>query len=283
MEHKVDILDNESGGPDENDKQFDIAIDDSILSEALASVEKRMGRKQRKEDADVGPLDLSILAAVEEELAIEIEEEPEPAIDNTLQASASVEARLRAMEAEQEAENLRGKLMGLSENRDNIEQQLKSLSNRAQKAGEAQRAAELRSQNLKAALEKQQRDVDRLLDRRKKEKSDEYNRGRADAVEAVADVIDNFFLALSHDDGDPAQLLEGVRMCLDQFEANLNHAGVKTISPKPGDEFNPELHEAIANEAAEGIDDGHIVSVMSKGYIADGKLIRAARVCVAKG
>jgi molecular chaperone GrpE len=74
-----------------------------------------------------------------------------------------------------------------------------------------------------------------------------------------------------------------MRMCLGQFETSLNHAGVTTIAPAPGDPFNPELHEAIANEEAEGIEPGHIISIMSRGYSADGKLIRAARVCVAKG
>ena len=208
----MNCIENESDETTEEDKQFNVAIDDSILSEALASVEKRMGRKRRSEEVDVGPLDLSALAAVEEELAIEIEEEEEdasqPAPEPSPHATASVEARLRAMEAEQEAENLRDKLEGLSENRDSIEHQLRTLSSRAQKAGEAQRAAEQRSNNLKDALKKQQRDVERLLERRKKEKSDEYNRGRAAAVEAMADVIDNFYLALSHDDADPAKLIE---------------------------------------------------------------------------
>jgi len=282
----VDLLENEPDETSDEDKQFDISIDDSILNEALASVEKRMGRKKRSDQVDVGPLDLSALAAMEEELAIEIEEEEDtnaPASDPSPHAAASVEARLRAMEAEQEAENLRDKLEGLSENRDNIEHQLRTLSSRAQKAGEAQRAAEKRSHNLKDALEKQQRDVERLLERRKKDKSDEYNRGRAAAIEAMADVIDNFHLALSHDDGDPAKLLEGVRMCLGQFDSNLSQAGVETIAPEPGDVFNPELHEAIANEDADGIEPGHIISIMSRGYMAGGKLIRAARVCVAKG
>lgn len=279
----MNFIENDPDETAESDSRFDIAIDDSILNEALASVEKRMGRQKRAETVDVGPLDLSALAAVEEELAIEIEEEEIGSDDNAAKAAASVEARLRAMEAEQEAENLRDKLVGLSENRDNIEQQLRSLSNKAQKAGEAQRAAELRSRNLKEALEKQQKDVERLLDRRKKEKSDQYNRGRSDTVEAVAEAIDNLFLALQHGGGDPEKFLEGMRMCLGQFETSLNHAGVTTIAPEPGDPFNPELHEAIANEEVEGIEPGHIISIMSRGYFADGKLIRAARVCVAKG
>ncbi len=267
-------------------KQFSIAIDDDILSEALASVEKHLGRPQRQADIDIGPLDLDALAAVEDELCIVIEEE-NPNDANTpnggsgTTAAASVEARLRAMEAEEEAENLRGKLEGLAENRANVEQHLRSLSNRASQASEGQRLAETRSRNLKDALEKQQKDVSRLLERRKREKSDEYNRGRSDTLCAMAEVIDNLFLALSHNEANPAKLLEGVQMCLGQFQTNLGHVGVQTIVPEIGDPFDPALHEAIASQKAPDVKPGHIASVVSRGYQADGKLIQAARVCVA--
>jgi molecular chaperone GrpE (heat shock protein) len=230
----------------DDDEQFSIAIDDSIFNEALASVEKRMGRTQRQE-IDLGALDLSALAAVEDELAIEIEEEDEePQTPELVNHSASVEARLRAMEAEAEAENLKEKLGSLAENRDQIETRMRELSNRAQKAGEAQRLAEQRSKNLKGALEKQQENVERLLERRKKENVDHLVRGRTDSLLALADVVDNLVLAMKHAGTEPEKLLEGVQMCLSQFEGGLQHIDVETILPQPGDDFNPEFHEAIA-------------------------------------
>lgn len=275
-----DIDDDELHDPE----QFSIAIDDSILSEALASVEKRLGRQKRSDGMDLGALDLAALAAVEDELSIEVEEEEDEeggGSPDVQQTQASVEARLRAMEAEEEAETLQRKLEGLSENRDQIEQQVHSLRSRAQKSAEAQRLAEQRAKNLKDALEKQQRDVDRLLERRKKEKKDEYLKGQTSAVLALAEVIDDLFRALEHSSTDTERILEGVQMCLGQFESNLKSAGVTTIAPKPGEPFNPEQHEAIANEASESIESGHIISIVSRGYAIDGKLIRAARVCVA--
>ena len=279
-EPPVDIYENEPDETAEEDEQFSIAIDDSLLSEALAAGEKRMSKGGDSDDLDIGPLDLDALAAVEDELAIEIEEEPSSMTD-VEQASASVEARLRAMEAEEEAATLQKKLAGLTEGRDKSEQQIRSLTSRMQRAAEAQRLAEQRAKNLKEALEKQQRDVEKLLERRKREKADEYHRGRAATLSAVADVIDNFVLALQHDTSDPERLMEGMRMCLEQFGANLAQAGIETIAPAPGEPFNPEWHEAIATESREGIEPGCIVSLMSRGYVADGKLIRAARVAVA--
>jgi len=274
MAHEFDENDvDDAGNPDSG--QFSIAIDDSILSDALASVEMRMNRQQND---DLGSLDLEALAAVESELAIEVEEEPE---DTLRQSHASVDARLRAMEAEEETEKLQRKLVGLSQNRDQIEQQVHALKTKAQKTTEALRLAEQRNKNLKEALEKQQRDVDRLLDRRKKEKKDEFLKGQSGAVLAMADVIDDLFRALEHGSTDGERLLEGVKMCIGQFASNLRAAGIETIAPKPGDAFNPEKHEAIANEASESVESGHIVSIVNRGYAIDGKLIRAARVCVA--
>jgi molecular chaperone GrpE (heat shock protein) len=267
----------------DDDEQFSIAIDDSILNEALASVEKRMGRPQRQE-IDLGALDLSALAAVEDELAIEIEEEDEePQTPALVNHGANVEARLRAMEAEAETENLKEKLGSLAENRDQIETRMRELSNRAQKAGEAQRLAEQRSKNLKGALEKQQADVERLLERRKKENVDNLVRGRTDALLALADVVDNLVLAMKHAGTEPEKLLEGVQMCLSQFEGGLQHIDVETILPEPGDDFNPEFHEAIANEASNDVSAGKIISVVNRGYRMENRLIRAARVCVSDG
>ena len=267
--------------PDDDD-DFSIAIDDSILNEALAAVEKRMGRAQRDE-LDLGPLDLSALAAVEDELAIEVEEEDEAEEATMGDHNASVEARLRAMEAEAEAESLKEKLGSLSTNRDQIESQMRQLRNRASKAAEAQKLAEQRAKNLKEALEKQQKDVERLLERRKQEKHDHLIKGRTDTLLALADVIDNLSLAMQHAETDPLQVAAGVEMCIQQFEGGLQHIGVQTILPQPGDDFDPAIHEAIANEASSEVESGKILSIVSRGYRMDDRLIRAARVCVSNG
>ena len=160
---------------------------------------------------------------------------------------------------------------------------MRQLSNRAQKASEAQKLSDQRAKNLKDALEKQQRDVDRLLERRKQEKLTHVQKGRADALLAFADVIDNLVLAMNHAGTDPEKVIEGVMMCLKQFEGSLQHIDVQTITPVPGDDFNPEHHEAIANEPSDDIAAGKILSVVTRGYRMEERLIRAARVTVSEG
>ena len=131
------------------------------------------------------------------------------------------------------------------------------------------------------ALEKQQKDVDRLLKRRKQEQQDQYERGRADAVLTLVEVLDNLVLALGHSKSNPKQMIEGVQMVVQQFEGNLRRLGVETVASTRGTVFDPNVHEAIANEPDSELDNGQIMTTISRGYTIVGKLLRAARVCVA--
>jgi hypothetical protein len=54
-----------------DDESFSISLDDSILNEALASVDKNMGRRRRKSAMDLGPLDLDALTVARRLLTIE--------------------------------------------------------------------------------------------------------------------------------------------------------------------------------------------------------------------
>jgi len=272
-----------------DDESFSISIDDSVLNEALASVEQSMGRRRRKDEMNLGPLDLDALTAMEDELAIEIEEEEEEEEGETdtsgaklASTRASVEARLRAMDAEIEAQSLKEKLDGLAANRDQIESQMHNLKSRAKKSLDAQRMAEMRNTNLKTAYEKQQGDLERIQERRVKERGTDYRKGQTDTILAIADVIDNLFRALEYEDGGGELVTEGIEICLGQLEDSLLSAGIETIRPKESDLFDPSIHEALTSEASDTIKTGHIVSVVSRGYQIDGTLVRPARVCVAK-
>ncbi|MCD6055922.1 MAG: grpE, partial [Gammaproteobacteria bacterium] len=49
-----------------------------------------------------------------------------------------------------------------------------------------------------------------------------------------------------------------------------------------GKAFDPQLHEAIVMQPAEGTASGTVLNVVQKGYTLQGRLIRPARVIVAK-
>lgn len=75
---------------------------------------------------------------------------------------------------------------------------------------------------------------------------------------------------------------KGVYMIRAQLEDVLKRRGVVRITVSSGDAFNPSVHEAVASvESSEP--DGTVLEEVEAGYMLHAKVIRAARVRVAKG
>ena len=96
-------------------------------------------------------------------------------------------------------------------------------------------------------------------------------------------VIDSMELGLSafENAADVASLKEGMDITFKMFTASLEKFGAKEINPQ-GEKFNPEQHQAVTMQEAEGVASGNVISVMQKGYELNGRLIRPAMVVVAK-
>ena len=68
---------------------------------------------------------------------------------------------------------------------------------------------------------------------------------------------------------------------LKQFQTVLEKNGIEEISAE-GEEFDPIFHHAVMTEDTEDFESGHVSAVLKKGYMLNGKVIRAAMVKVAK-
>ncbi len=75
-------------------------------------------------------------------------------------------------------------------------------------------------------------------------------------------------------------LVDGVEMTHKEFISTLAKFGVEAVGAV-GEAFNPELHQAISMQPAEGIDTNHISTVLQKGYTLQGRVLRPAMVIVA--
>jgi molecular chaperone GrpE len=96
-------------------------------------------------------------------------------------------------------------------------------------------------------------------------------------------VLDHFDRAL---EADPTRvsaqsLLDGVRIVRDELMKLLEKYGVSRIEVKPGDPFNPALHEALMHQPAEGIEPGAIAGQLQPGYMLGDRTLRPAKVSVA--
>ncbi|HSR48723.1 MAG TPA: nucleotide exchange factor GrpE [Anaerolineales bacterium] len=74
---------------------------------------------------------------------------------------------------------------------------------------------------------------------------------------------------------------EGIELIHRKLTALLDAEGVERI-PAEGEPFNPELHEAVTYEASDDHNEGQVIEVIQQGYRLGERVLRPARVRVAK-
>ena len=77
-------------------------------------------------------------------------------------------------------------------------------------------------------------------------------------------------------------LIDGVEATERQLLSTFERHGIKEITPAPGDRFDPNLHEAMFEVPGTGQPAGTVVQVIEAGYMIGDRLLRAARVGVAR-
>ena len=108
--------------------------------------------------------------------------------------------------------------------------------------------------------------------------------GVASVVSSLLGALDIFDLALKQDPktASAESIMEGVTMIRAQLTSSLANVGVSPIDPKPGDPFDPHRHEAVAHIHAEGIEPGATAQTFQCGYTLGERVLRPAKVAVAK-
>jgi molecular chaperone GrpE len=108
------------------------------------------------------------------------------------------------------------------------------------------------------------------------------DRGVAQVARALVPVLEQMDLALGHDLSalDSAKLAGAVDMIRRELLKALEGQGITRIEPKPGDEFDPMQHEAVMQQAAEGVEPGRIASCFQAGYRLGDTALRPAKVAV---
>lgn len=76
--------------------------------------------------------------------------------------------------------------------------------------------------------------------------------------------------------------IEGVLLIHRKLQLILESEGIKPIEVKPNDQFDPSIHEAVSQDEAEGVESGHVIDELQKGYKLGDRIIRPALVRVAR-
>ena len=122
-------------------------------------------------------------------------------------------------------------------------------------------------------------EFDNFRKRTIKEKEASYGNGKADAVAKLLPVYDNLERALNQPTEDAAYK-KGVEMTMQELVKILSSLGVE-IFGNVGDEFNPEIHNAIMHTEDESLGENTVSMVFQKGFKLGEKVVRFAMVQVA--
>lgn len=122
-------------------------------------------------------------------------------------------------------------------------------------------------------------EYDNFRKRTEKEKLQTYDNAVAATVEAFLPVVDNFALALASDAEVSEDFRKGLEMIQKQLENAFDKLHVSSFGER-GDEFDPNLHNAVARVDDPELAEDHIASVYQKGYIIGDRIIRHAMVQV---
>lgn len=112
---------------------------------------------------------------------------------------------------------------------------------------------------------------------------DNYQNATGDVLKSLLPVMDDFDRATINV---PEDLLghpwvSGIEMIHRKMSKVLDDFGATVIDPV-GEEFDPNLHEAIGQDADSDMDSGHVTVTMQKGYMVGDRVLRPALVRVAR-
>jgi len=103
---------------------------------------------------------------------------------------------------------------------------------------------------------------------------------KGDIIKKVLPALDDLERALQNRPADNAWA-NGIELIARKLQNILDAEGIKRIEAE-GTEFNPNFHEAIWHEPANGVASGHVIAVVQNGYMLGERVIRPALVRVAQ-
>ena len=124
-------------------------------------------------------------------------------------------------------------------------------------------------------------DFDNFRKRAQREKDEARQFANQGLLEKLLPVLDNFEMALTAVKDAAPSVRDGVQMILDQLLGVLKESGVEPVDAM-GQPFDPNLHEALSQEETTEVEEGTVVQQVQRGYKLNDRLVRPARVVVAK-
>lgn len=183
----------------------------------------------------------------------------------------------------------------LNENEELVEEVQQETTSTEDPLEEAIARVQELEEQLKAQVEETSKKEQDLLLRTRAEIDNMRRRSEQDVEKAhkfalekfakdILNTIDNLERALATpanmEDESIKALFNGVELTLKELLATVARFGVEPVGVV-GEVFNPDLHQAISMQPMEGFETNQITTVLQKGYLLNGRVIRPAMVMVA--
>jgi molecular chaperone GrpE len=155
-----------------------------------------------------------------------------------------------------------------------VQRDLEELAAKAEKADE-----------YLVLAQRTQADFENYRKRAAREAAAAQERGVAKLAKELLPAVDNLDRALeaaqaANGSQDDNTLVSGIKLVHADVIAALSRVGIESFNPK-GEQFDPQHHEAIAQQPVEGASPGTVVEVYQRGYRFGESVLRPARVVVA--
>ncbi len=115
-----------------------------------------------------------------------------------------------------------------------------------------------------------------------RENTDIRQMARGQVIKLYLDIADDLERALQEkpESGEGETWADGIEIIFQKLRSRLDAEGIKPMNPL-GEEFDPNIHEALMKEESEEYESGQIIEVMQEGYWIGDKVLRPALVRVA--
>ena len=129
-----------------------------------------------------------------------------------------------------------------------------------------------------------QADFENYKKRCAREKEEAIKYANKSLLEKLVSIVDHFELGLeaARGVGEKSPIYSGMSLVLKQLQDLLAENGLQPIDAV-GQEFDPNLHEAIAHEPSDGVPEGTVIRQTRRGYRFKDRLLRPSAVVVSSG
>lgn len=127
-------------------------------------------------------------------------------------------------------------------------------------------------------------ELDNFRKRSARDMQEARSYANADLLRGLLPVLDTFEMGLeaARIESEQSIVFQGLKMVQGMFANLLKDFGVEEV-PAQGKPFDPNLHEALSQEASDTVPEGTILRVQRRGYKLKDRLLRPANVMVSSG